>query len=59
MKKIKLLYGISNFKKLITDGYYYIDKTKYIEQKQIHITLFTLNSQELIRILKPAHMRAF
>ena len=32
MKKIKLPYGISNFKRLITDGYYYIDKTKYIEQ---------------------------
>jgi len=30
-EKIKLPYGISNFKRLITDGYYYIDKTKYIK----------------------------
>ena len=28
----KLPYGISNYEKIITDGYYYIDKTKYIEQ---------------------------
>ena len=27
----KLPYGISNYEELITDGYYYIDKTKYIE----------------------------
>jgi hypothetical protein len=31
-KKIKLPYGVSNFKRLIRDGYYYIDKTRYIEQ---------------------------
>lgn len=27
----KLPYGISNYEELITDGYYYIDKTKHIE----------------------------
>jgi len=31
-KRINLPYGISNFKMLVRDGYYYIDKTKYIEQ---------------------------
>ena len=28
----KLPYGISNYEKIIEDGYYYVDKTKYIEQ---------------------------
>ena len=28
----KLPYGISNYEELIEDGYYYVDKTKYIEQ---------------------------
>ena len=28
----KLPYGISNYEELITDGYYYVDKTKYIEK---------------------------
>jgi hypothetical protein len=31
-KKIKLPYGVSNFNILTRDGYYYIDKTRYIEQ---------------------------
>jgi hypothetical protein len=31
-KRIKLPYGISNFKMLVRDGYHYVDKTKYIEQ---------------------------
>ncbi len=29
---MKLPYGISNFARLIEDGYYYVDKTRYIEQ---------------------------
>ncbi|KPA15070.1 hypothetical protein MHK_004724, partial [Candidatus Magnetomorum sp. HK-1] len=32
VKRIKLPYGISNFKMLVRDEYHYIDKTKYIEQ---------------------------
>ena len=28
----KLPYGISNYEELVEDGYYYVDKTKYIEQ---------------------------
>ena len=28
----KLPYGISNYEELIEDGYYYVDKTKYIEK---------------------------
>ena len=28
----KLPYGISNYEELVEDGYYYIDKTKYIEK---------------------------
>ena len=28
----KIPYGISNYEELVNDGYYYIDKTKYIEQ---------------------------
>ncbi len=28
----KLPYGISNYEELIDDGYYYVDKTKYIEK---------------------------
>ena len=28
----KLPYGISNYEELIRDGYYYVDKTKYIEK---------------------------
>ena len=28
----KLPYGISNFEELVKDGYYYVDKTKYIEK---------------------------
>ncbi len=31
-KKIRLPYGISNFERLVRDGYHYIDKTKYIER---------------------------
>ncbi|MBF0451310.1 MAG: AAA family ATPase [Candidatus Magnetomorum sp.] len=31
-KRIKLPYGISNFERLVRDGYYYVDKTKYIQQ---------------------------
>ncbi|MBF0449693.1 MAG: AAA family ATPase [Candidatus Magnetomorum sp.] len=30
-QRIKLPYGISNFKRLVRDGYHYVDKTKYIE----------------------------
>ena len=29
---MKLPYGISNYEELVEDGYYYIDKTKYIEE---------------------------
>ncbi len=29
---MKLPYGISNFARLIEDGYFYVDKTRYIEQ---------------------------
>ena len=28
----KLPYGISNYEELIEDGYYYVDKTRYIEK---------------------------
>ena len=28
----KLSYGISNYEELIGDGYYYVDKTNYIEK---------------------------
>ena len=28
----KLPYGISNYEELVTENYYYVDKTKYIEQ---------------------------
>ena len=28
----KLPYGISNYEELITENYYYVDKTKYIEK---------------------------
>ena len=28
----KLPYGISNYEELVKDGYYYVDKTMYIEQ---------------------------
>ena len=28
----KLPYGISNYEELITDEYYYVDKTPYIEK---------------------------
>ncbi len=30
--KLKMPYGISNFEELVNDGYYYVDKTKYIEK---------------------------
>ena len=29
---LKMPYGISNFEELITENYYYVDKTKYIEK---------------------------
>lgn len=29
--KIKLPYGIVNFKRLRTEGYYFVDKTRFIE----------------------------
>ena len=29
---IRLTKGISNYKELVEDGYYYVDKTKYIEK---------------------------
>ena len=28
----KLPYGISNFKRLVEEGYYYVDKTQYLER---------------------------
>ena len=28
----KMPYGISNYEKIVNDGYYYVDKTKYIEK---------------------------
>ena len=28
----KLPYGISNYEELVEDGYYYVDKTRYIEK---------------------------
>ena len=31
-KRVKLSYGVSNFNMLVRDKYYYVDKTKYIEQ---------------------------
>ena len=30
--KLKMPYGISNYEELITENYYYVDKTKYIER---------------------------
>ena len=30
--KLKMPYGISNYEKIVNDGYYYVDKTKYIEK---------------------------
>ncbi len=29
---LKMPYGISNYEKIVNDGYYYVDKTKYIEK---------------------------
>ena len=44
MKRIP--YGISNFKTLVEENYYYVDKTKYIEK------LENLNTKYLI-LLRP------
>ena len=45
MSKINLPVGISNFKKIREDGYYYIDKTnliqKFLVPKPAEVTLFT------------------
>ncbi len=30
--KLKMPYGISNYERLVNDGYYYVDKTMYIEK---------------------------
>ena len=30
----KLPYGISNYEELVEDGYYYVDKTMYIEKME-------------------------
>ena len=30
--KLKMPYGISNYEEPITENYYYVDKTKYIEK---------------------------
>ena len=30
--KLKMPYGISNYEELITENYYYVDKTQYIEK---------------------------
>ena len=30
--KLKIPYGISNYEELVTENYYYVDKTKYIEK---------------------------
>ena len=43
-KSMKLPVGIENFEEIRTDGYYYIDKTKLIEQlldNQGKVNLFT------------------
>ena len=29
---LKMPYGISNYEELVTENYYYVDKTKYIEK---------------------------
>ena len=31
MQYIKIPYGIANFEKVATQGYYYVDRTHYIE----------------------------
>ena len=36
---LKMPYGISNYEKIVNDGYYYVDKTMYIEK----IRKFTRN----------------
>ena len=36
MASIRLPYGISNFNDLISQGYYYVDKTPYIERLEKH-----------------------
>lgn len=35
---IKLPYGISDYEELIENGYYYVDKTKYIEEIEEDVT---------------------
>ena len=37
---MKLPYGISNFARLIEDGYHYVDKTRYIEQLENEPALY-------------------
>ena len=32
MSRVKIPYAIANFKKIRTENYYYVDKTKYIEE---------------------------
>lgn len=44
MAQLKLPIGIENFKKIRTDGYYYVDKTDLIRQildDGCFVTLFT------------------
>ena len=31
---LKMPYGISNYEKIVNDGYYYVDKTMYIEKME-------------------------
>lgn len=49
----KLPYGISNYEKLIDDGYYYVDKTKYIEkiEKMTNPTIMFLRPRKFGKTL--------
>ena len=38
----KLPYGISNYEEIVRDGYYYVDKTMYIEKLENGLTVFII-----------------
>ena len=45
---LKMPYGISNYEKIVNDGYYYVDKTMYIEK---------LEAQRAVIFTRPRRFR--
>ena len=48
---LKIPYGIADFKRIRNEGWYYVDKTKYLaKDTRLHLILYQFKGTELIRL---------